>query len=396
MLNSDHQQLLFAMLRDLIRVPSPSGRERECALLTQKYMRRLDFDDVNSDIFGNIIGLMNFGGSGPTLLMDAHLDHAGVSDVERWTHYPYGGDLAEDRIWGRGSLDNKGALAAMMMAAHLASLNPAGLRGRIYVVGTVFNKLMEGVSSEGLVEMCRPDYVIIGEASDHLIMHGQRGRTEIFLETHGRTALTAMPCFGVNAVEKMIRLTNEIEREFSNLPKHPLLGEVSMELTEINSSPYIEVNVIPDFCRARFDFRFPVGRSKSEIISRIRASISAMIAVDGSFEADVYLPLKEFRCYTGVSISTDAYWPAWLLDENHPLVMAACRGLSQVGLPSNKSVYPFSTNASYYAGVLGLPTIGFGPRPIALYHQVDENIATSDLLDLCLGYYGLIRSVLAA
>lgn len=395
MLNSDHQQLLYTLLRDLIRVPSPSGREKECALLAQKYMRQLDFDDANSDIFGNIIGLKDFGGNGPALLMDAHLDHAGVSDVERWTHYPYGGDLNDGRIWGRGAIDNKGALAAMLMAAHLAALDPAGLRGRLYVVGTVYNKLMEGVSSASLVEMCRPDYVIIGEGSDHLIMHGQRGRTEIFLETRGRTALTAMPRWGVNGVEKMIRLINEIEQEFRNLPRHPLLGEVSMELTEINSSPYIEVNVIPDYCRARFDFRFPVGRSKSEILSRIKSTILAMSSVDESFEADVYLPIKEFRCYTGVSISTDAYWPAWLLDENHPLVQAACRGLSQVGLTPKKSVYPFSTNASYYAGVLGLPTIGFGPRPIGMYHQVDENIATADLLELCLGYYGLIRSVLS-
>ena len=395
MLGSDHREFLFSMLRDLIRTPSPSGREAACAQLVQKYMQQLGFSSISSDIYGNVTGRLKFG-SGPVLLMDSHLDHAGVSDAERWRHYPFGGDLAEGKIWGRGALDNKGALAAMLMAAHLSAKSPKSLRGTLYFGGSVYNKLMEGVSSEGLVDSCRPDYVLIGEASDHYLMHGQRGRAELLIETRGRAALTAMPQWGVNAVDKMMLIVAELNRLRRTLPRHPILGEVIMEVTEIYSSPYIEVNVTPNKCRVRCDRRFPVGETKEDILARIRGVMAEMSAADPGFEADITLANKEYRCYTGVTIATDAFWPAWLLPPKHPLVLAAENGLAAAGLTPQKSTYPFSTNASYYAGVLGLPTIGFGPRPISAYHQVDESIALPDLEELCRAYYGIIRSVLAA
>ena len=394
MLNETQKEALFLLVQEFVRTPSLSGEEGAFAALLQKRMFELGIETVKTDLFGNVIGEVRFSEDGPALLLESHMDHVGASDVERWARYPYGGEIADGRIWGRGSMDNKGALAAMLMSAHLAASEPEGLKGRLYVAGSVHNELMEGASSASIAEICDPDFVVVGEASDHLIMHGQRGRAEILLETRGRSTLSAMPHQGINAVSKMIKLIGELEK--MRLPTHPELGQAIMELTSISSLPASGINVVPDGCRVRFDRRFSVGETRESILAWVREVIDKLAAKDGDFEAAVSLPVKEYRCYTGTTLKSDAFMPAWLFPRDHPLIAGACAGMRLVGLEPRLSVYPFSSNGSYYAGVLGKPTIGFGPYAMSRAHMDNEYIAQDDLTDLCRGYCGIVRALLGS
>ncbi len=103
MLNEARKETLFTLLRDLVRTPSLSGEEGACARLTRKRMPGLGLAGIQTDVYGNVIGRVDFPAPGPTLLLEAHLDHVGVSDVECWNHYPYGGEVSEGHIWGRGA-----------------------------------------------------------------------------------------------------------------------------------------------------------------------------------------------------------------------------------------------------------------------------------------------------
>ncbi len=162
------------------------------------------------------------------------------------------------------------------------------------MAASVYNEWLEGAASASIAEICRPDMVIIGEASDHCLMHGQRGRAEVLVETRGRSAISAMPGQGVNAVGKMIRLIAALEESRQPHPPHPVLGGRVMELTSISSAPSQEINnVVPDRCRARFDIRFPVGETRDGVLEHIQAVIDGLAAADPDFKARAALAVKD-------------------------------------------------------------------------------------------------------
>ncbi|MEJ5199498.1 MAG: M20/M25/M40 family metallo-hydrolase, partial [Anaerolineae bacterium] len=115
-------------------------------------MRALGFDEVTTDRYGNVIGVRYGCAAGPTLLFDGHMDVVPVAEgmsgregsSERWTHDPFGGEIAEGRLWGRGAADTKGALAAMMLAA--ARLPRAEFTGRVVVVASVCEENLTGAA----------------------------------------------------------------------------------------------------------------------------------------------------------------------------------------------------------------------------------------------------------
>lgn len=394
MLSSMQKEVLFSLAQEFVRIPSPSGEESSLALLLQKRMSELGIGNVKTDLFGNVIGQVRFSEQGPTLLLESHMDHVGAGDAERWLRYPYGGEIADGKIWGRGSMDNKGPLAAMLVAAHLASLRPEGLSGSLYVAGCVYNELLEGASSASIAEISKPDFIVVSEASDHSIMYGQRGRAEVLLETRGKSTLSAMPHQGVNAVRKMAGLIAEIEK--AHFPTHPELGDSIMELTSISSSPAFGINTVPDGCKSRFDRRFLVEETRESILDQVQEVIERLAVEDKDLDARVSLSMKEYRCYTGATLKADVFMPAWLFPKDHPIIAKACEGVALAGIKPHLSVYPFSSSGSYYAGVLKKPTIGFGPHSMARAHMNNEYIALDDLESLCSGYLGIVRTFLKA
>lgn len=394
--SSGHYDALFSLAQDLLRIPSPSGQERDVAEYVQRVMGEMGFTDVQSDSYGNVMGRIFFSGDGPTLLFEGHMDHVRVLHPERWMHYPYGGVLSGGRLWGRGATDNKGALAAMIGAASFLSRSaPHGLKGSLYVGASVLQEPLESVAAAGIAEVCRPDFVVVGEASGNAVMRGQRGRAEIVLETRGQSVHCAFPRDGINAIRKMLKAVSSIEKELL-LPEEPDLGKGSMELTSIESSPQQGFNIVPNLCTAYFDRRLLVNETRDGVLSDIQKILEKEALQDNSFQAVVHYGTKEQLCYTGKLLHSEVFYPAWLLAENHPFVQKVCSGLRSAGLPSALNIYPYSTNASYYAGVAGIPTVGFGPAQMSILHLEDEYIELEDLVRIFNGYVGIACSVLAA
>ena len=138
MVNPEHYDTLFSLAQDLIRIPSPPGQECDVAEYLQRTMGEIGFTEVQSDKYGNVIGRISFSNDGPVLLFEGHMDHVRVPHPEYWIHYPYGGEMFRGCLWGRGTTDNKGALAAMISAASFLSRSGThGLRGSLYVGASV-------------------------------------------------------------------------------------------------------------------------------------------------------------------------------------------------------------------------------------------------------------------
>lgn len=355
----------------LLRAPSPSGKEEGVARLVSQEMERLGFQ-VEVDDWGNVIGSL-IAGPGPCVLLDGHMDTVGVTKPEEWSHDPWG-ERAGGRLYGRGAMDMKGPLAAAVYG--IASLRARLPAGKVVVAATVAEELVEGPALVHVAERVRPDYVVICEATSLRVARGQRGRTEVTVEAAGRPTHSSRPDLGVNAAQAMVDIVLALRAV--SPPRHEVLGEGILVLTDIKSSPYPALSVVPDLCVATFDRRTLPGETEGGILAPLRASIER--ALKGSrATATVRIADDDFQTYTGARVHAVNFAPAWFFDRESDIVAAAVAALGDAGLAADLSHYAFCTNGSGTAGRLGIPTVGFGPGDENLAHRVDEYIEVDDL-----------------
>ena len=194
---------------------------------------------VETDHFGDVLGIRRGQRPGPTLLLDAHLDTVPVTDPSTWKHDPFGAELVQDRLWGRGSADTKGSLATMICAA--ATLED--FAGTIIVSASVCEENMTTKALDHILENHPVDAVLVGEPTSLKLGVAQKGRAGIFVEASGRSAHTSRPELGDNAVYKMMEAISRIRA--LALPFDPELGSGVCELIEIDSEPKPSPGMVP-------------------------------------------------------------------------------------------------------------------------------------------------------
>lgn len=393
MLTKERTATLIELCRKMVQTPSLSGQESEIAALIKKTMDSWGFDDVVVDKYGSIIGRIKGKKPGKTLLFDGHIDTVDISDRSLWQHDPYGAEVVDGKIFGRGTSDMKGPVSAMIAAAAFFSKDTGkNFAGDVFLSCSVHEECFEGIAAREISKRVNPDYVVIGEASSLKLMRGQRGRAEIVVETIGKTAHSANPQLGKNAVYYMMRVIQAVKE--IKLNREEVLGEGILELTDIISDPYPGASVVPNLCRVTYDRRTLTGETKDSVISQVQEAVNTLVKEDPELEARVYFAQGEEKCWTGETIKASRFYPAWLLDEQHELVQTALKGLFSVGLKPELSHWAFCTNGSHFAGEIGIPTIGFGPSHECLAHVIDEYIEVEQLLKGCQGYYGIISELL--
>jgi len=393
MFSEAREQKIVQLCQELIRKQSYSGEENLVAEELRQAFEQLGFDEIFVDSYGNITGRIAGKRPGKAILFDGHIDTVPVPDDSKWQHAPFGGELEGGRIYGRGASDMKGALSAMVAAVgFFGQDSQRDFAGTIYVSGVVHEECFEGIAARQVSSRIKPDYVVIGEASELNLKRGQRGRAEIVVETFGKPAHSANPQAGINAVYKMAELIAAIRR--LAMSSHPVLGQGILELTDIKSSPYPGASVVPDYCRATYDRRLLVGETKESVLLPLVKLLEQAKAEDPQLAAQVGFASGAEKCYTGAAIAGERFFPGWLYDEQDEFVQAALAGLRAAGLNPEITQYSFCTNGSHYAGEAGIKTIGFGPSRENLAHTIDEYIEVEQLLQAAAGYYGILKSVL--
>ena len=387
----DRDQRLIAFCQQAVRIPSPSGQEREVAQLMKRKMEEYGFDEVLIDRHGSVLGRMRGCRPGKTILLDGHIDNVDVIDADEWTHDPFGGEIDQGRIYGRGTSDMKGSVTAMISAvAHFAEDSGRDFAGEICVSCTVHEECFEGVSSREITRLAKPDFVIIGEATSTTVKIGQRGRAEV-VETEGVSCHSSNPDKGVNAVYHMMAVIEEIRRIIPN--EHPILGKGILELTDIISSPYPGASVVPALCRATFDRRTLTGENEAVILGQVEEAIARAREKIPGLKARTYLAEGKEVCWTGEAIAAKRYFPAWLIDEDNEYVQKALAGLKKAGIEAPISHFSFCTNGSHFCGEAGIPCIGYGPSLESLAHVRDEYIEIEQLTKACRGFASILREL---
>ncbi len=383
-------EAMVRFLQELVRIPSLSTHEEAVASRLADEMRRVGFTKVWTDSVGNVVGRIG-AGSGPTLLLNGHMDVVDVGDLSRWRFPPYEGVVEKGVLYGRGSCDMKAGLAAMVYAVE--ALRDAGvqLAGDLYVVGVVQEEPCEGLAMQVLVEEeeIHPDYVILGEPSDLQVRLGHRGRLEMQVRVQGRAAHASSPDLGSNAIHNAARLIFSIELLAPRLAHDDFLGQGTIAVTEIESQAASR-NAVPDRCTFYIDRRLTLGETERKALAEIQNIINTE-------EVDGQVGVTEYRAasYTGYDCRTRNFFPAWAIAQDHPLVLALVRSVREtLGYRPHLGRWSFSTDGAYTAGVANIPTVGFGPGEERYAHTQDERVRLNDVVDAARVYARLAVELL--
>ena len=392
-MEKERDEQVISLCQKLIQQKSYSGEESGVVGVLSENLKQMGFDEVTVDKYGNIIGCIKGNRPGKKVLFDGHIDTVPVTEEAEWLYPPFAAEIHDGKIYGRGTSDMKGAVAAMTCAAsNYAKDTGKDFAGEIYVAGVEHEECFEGVAAREISKNVRPDYVVIGEASQLNLKIGQRGRAEIVIETFGKPCHSANPEKGINAVYKMAKVIGAIRTLVPT--HHPVLGDGILELTDIKSAPYPGASVVPEYCRATYDRRLLVGETKESVLEPINGLLEKLMAEDPELKVKASYAVGRERCHTGNEIEGERFFPGWLYDKDDDFVQAVYTKLTDKGFTPEITQYNFCTNGSHYAGEAKIKTFGLGPSRENLAHTLNEYVEIEQLTKVTECYYGVMEALL--
>jgi len=346
------------LLCDLVRIPSvnPDGDpgtdrvgERACAEFIADFLRDLGAEVTLDEVFPgrpNVVGRFPAPGQKPRLLFAPHTDTVSVVGM---TIDPFGGEVRDGKIWGRGASDTKGPMAAMLFALRECRDILPSLSHEIWFAGLMGEETGQH-GSKALAAREKFDLAIVGEPTKLEIVHTHKGSTWMTFRTRGRAFHASAPDKGDNAIGKMLAVLTALQADFSAAfatMRDPVLGSPTFNIGTISGGS--KINIVPDFCEARVDVRTIPGQDLAPLLDALRGRFPGL-------EIDVQqsLPLHT--------------------DINHPVIKI----LESCGAP--RAGAPWFCDAAWFSAA-GTPAVALGPGSIAQAHTCDEWMAVADLED---------------
>lgn len=354
----------------LVRIPGFSGQEGPVAEAVEEAMRQLNYREIFREKMGSVVGVVG-PDHGPTrVLFDGHMDVTSVAG--QWSMDPFSGEIIDGRIYGRGSTDMKGGLAAAICGVAEAAAT-GKLSSAVAVSATVLEETIEAVSLLEVLDRLHPENVVICEPTGLRVQVGQRGRMEIMMHIQGVPAHAAHPEEGVNPILLVVSALKALEE--LKLPSEPTFGQAILVPTDIISDPYPLISLIPGSVKVRFDRRLLVGEDEESVLNPMADRLSEIDPQAFSLE----IAAEPILTYTGVEVKAARFLPAWRLDVNNHLVNAAQTALKHAGLDPEPGIFQVCTNGSASAGLKDIPTIGLGPGSEEGCHIIDEFVAVDEV-----------------
>ncbi|MGI9224609.1 MAG: YgeY family selenium metabolism-linked hydrolase [Woeseiaceae bacterium] len=376
---------LTAFMQDIIRIPSLSSQEGNVIERIREEMGKLDYDEVTVDPMGNLIGRV---GSGPRVIaLDGHVDTVDVGDRSLWDRDPFSAEIEGGVLYGRGTSDMKGGVASSVYAGGLVKRRGVPDDVTLLVTATVQEEDCDGLCWQYIAneDGIRPELVVITEPTSLRVYRGHRGRMEMQVHTSGISCHGSAPERGVNAVYKMAGIIADIESLNERLEPRAPLGKGTVTISDIRStSP--SLCAVADGCTIHLDRRLTIGETEETAVMEIE-ELPAVQAADATVSVlDYAVP-----SYTGLEYPTRKYYPTWELPEDAAGTKAALAAhQSAFGERAEVGFWVFSTNAVATAGMLGIPTIGFGPGHEKFAHAPNEQVEIEHLVRCSAFYTALV------
>lgn len=305
----------------------------------------------------NAVGVLDGREPGPTVMFCGHLDTVGVPGMTD----PFVPRVANGRLYGRGSQDMKGGVAAMIAAA--AAVKDRWTRGRL-IVACVVDEEFESIGADALVQRWTADHAIVTEPTDLRMALGHKGFAWIDVEAHGRAAHGSRPADGRDAIMRMGRILHALElldRTLQSQPESPLQGVASLHASIISGGH--ELSSYPDYCRLQMERRTVSGESDEVVMGQVEAILSRLRLEDPEFEAAARLVTSR---------------PPYRVEPTAPVAQALAAALSSRRLNAEATGMSFWTDAAVLASA-GIPSLLFGPGGAGL-HSIEEYVVLDDVV----------------
>ncbi len=370
---------LVDLLRRLVAVrsvnPAFAGGtgEGELAQEVAGYLRDLGAEVTLQEVLpGRPNVLARLGEHGRFLLLSAHLDTVQITGM---TVDPFGGDVRDGRLFGRGACDTKASLAAMLVALREA-VRSGRLRCRVLFAALVDEEV--GFAGSKALAASKPevDGAVFGEPTDLRPVVAHKGVLRFYVRTTGKAAHSATPELGVNAIEGMLGVARVLSKVPEPHPHHPLLGPPTVCLTEIQGG--LGCNTVPDRCWVHVDRRLLPGEDPQAVWESLRELVRASEAVTG------FAGTVEFDPPYLVAPGMETPEGSWVLEA---LEGAARRVLGGV----RRAAAPYATDAGYVAQA-GVPCVVFGPGSATDAHTASESVALDQVEAAARVFFELLAS----
>jgi succinyl-diaminopimelate desuccinylase len=351
------------LLKELIRADSTAGRgELGTAKVIEAEFRRHGVDcriDRWDENRANVVAHVRSSGRRKGLLFVCHSDVVGPGE-EPWSHPPFEPAEVGGRIYGRGTVDMKGGIAAAMAAICDVVDSGVKLQGDLIFAATAG----EETDSNGVERFMHDTTwlpklagIVVPEPTSLAVVTAHRGILWLHIGTKGKAVHSSMPQRGVNAIMHMKRVLDELEHYEISCPPHPLLGPCSLSINRIRGGE--AMNIVPDRCMLGIDIRTLPGQNPEAIRDDIEHLLAQLKTSTPHFESEL-------------SVSRVAQ--AMETDPECEFVKQFC---SAVGVDMT-NVVGFTTDAPHLVP-LKAPIIIYGPGRPDMCHQTNESIETAEL-----------------
>jgi putative selenium metabolism hydrolase len=377
---------LIAFLSDLIETKSLCGHEEEIVGRVRREFESCGYDEIITDSIGNVVG--RIGNGKKIIVFDAHLDTVDA-DASAWETDPYSAVLKDGKLYGRGSVDDKGPFAAMLYAGKAVKELKLEHDFTIYIIGSVSEEDCDGLATGSFIEETgiRPDYAVIGEVSELEIIRGHRGRASIEVVFTGKPVHASLHHEGINPVELTAEFIAGLVELDKNLPAEKEFGRGDVAVTHIECKT-ASYNTIPASCTVILDRRTNSMDTRESILKELNQ-------LPNADRAEVRIMEYSAPSYNGFQKKSEEYFPGWVLEEDHPFIQRAVKTFGTLFDRKPKvNIWPFCTNGTYTMGKAKIPTVGFGPGTENRCHGPDEYIEISELID-AVQFYAYLPVVLS-
>ncbi len=344
-----------------------SDSERELAAFLEGVARSFGLETRRCPVEGygtNLLVLHEKRADLPWLLFDSHLD---TVSAEGMTIDPFGAEIHDARLWGRGACDTKGSGAAMLWAARAYAGSKRGPNNLAILFSVDEEWGMRGIRSFLAHDYPRLGFrfrgAIVGEPTRLRAVVAHGGICRFRVVTRGIAAHSSNPALGRSAISAMMRILEAVESRYrpSLSASHPLIGRAQCSVNTIRGG--VASNIIPDRCEIEVDRRMVPGERAEEVARLFAETLQAVKAEHPELD---YLLESTFEA------------PPLAPDDSGELFDVVRGVLDGLNLPSEASGATYTTHAGSYAAA-GLPAIVIGPGDLAKAHTADEWI---DLVEL--------------
>ena len=316
----------------------------------------------------------------PSLLLTGHMDTVPAYDFKE----AFTAREDADYLYGRGSCDMKGALAAMMCAMVNIKESGTKLKGDLIFCG-VADEEEAGIGTESLIKTGpEATYAVIGEPTKLEIALGHKGLEWIEISFKGKKVHGGAQKDGVNAIMMAGRFLHKLETEY--LPKlekrtHPVLGTATLNIGTITGGD--QPSTVADKCSIRLDRRCLTDETIAQVYEELQAICDELYEEDPKFEAEIR------DVFNG---ETMPHIP-FCTDENSPLVKAAENALGREGMTPVLTCFPAWSDAGFMNALTKSECIVLGPGDLSVAHSIHEKISKRQLLSAVSVYEEMAREI---